>query len=77
MELRAADGVRIADKTHGAGGEGGAAGFPAGRRRRPVVSGKLRRHRSVRGAAEPERSRKSIAAIAGKAGPVTGCAHEE
>lgn len=29
------------------------------------------------GAAEPERSRKSIAALAGKAGPVTGCAHEE
>ena len=29
------------------------------------------------GAAESERSRKSIAALAGKAGPVTGCANEE
>lgn len=29
------------------------------------------------GAAEPERSRKSVAALAGKAGSVTGCAHEE
>lgn len=32
---------------------------------------------ALRGAAEPERSRKSIAALAGKAGPVTGCAYEE
>ena len=32
---------------------------------------------ALSGAADLERNRKSIAALAGKAGPVTGCAHEE
>lgn len=63
-----AEGARDPARRKG-GSEGEAAGFPAGRRRRPVVSGELRRHRSERGRPSPKEAGKASRPLRGKRDP--------